>query len=724
MVLTRVQFEGGINKQVTQTSARNRWTNGDFVRFRYGEPEKIGGWRQSTNNTLVGVARDMHIWSDLDGKRYIAVGTHKGLFLYFDGAFYDISPLGSKISSGTITTTNNSALVTINLADHNFTVGEIIEFSDVTLPGSGTGFTVTDFTNTQFEVTNIVNGSAFTVTMNSVESGAGFTAGGGISATPYATIGNASEVVGYGYGTGLWGGDIENEAFTTLNGALQDDTAGTGGSGTSITLTSASSFPSSGTIIVGAELITYTAKAGNDLQNITRAALGSTRSAHNSGVNVNNATNYVGWGSASDASQVSLEPGSWSLDNFGQILIATVKNGKTFEWDPSVGNALQTRATVSSGMPSVSIQTIISDRDRHVIHLGTEKTIGDSSTQDPMFIRFSDQESRGTYTPTSTNTAGSFQLDSGTRIKGAVKGKDYILILTDTSAYRMQFVGPPFTFSITQVGSNCGAIGQHAAVFVDGAVYWMGKAGGFFVYDGTVKRIPCSVEDFVFSNVDSDDLGINYGAGTIVFAQYNSLFTEINWFYPKAGSTQNDRNVTFNYREGVWSISSLDRTTYYDRTVFDQPYGTQYNDSGIPTFPVITGATGINGASILYEHEVGVDQVDSTGAKTAIPAFIESGDFDISDGQTSGEFFIKIRRFIPDFKVLSGNAKVTLNLKDFPAQTESSSSLGPFTVQSSTNKIDTRARARFASLKIENESTDENWRFGSFRADTQADGRR
>ena len=722
MALIRVPFESGINKQVTQTTAQSRWTDADFVRFRYGEPEKIGRWRQETSNTLVGVARDMHIWSDLDGKRYIAVGTHKGLFLYHDGAFYDISPLGSKITSGTITTTNNSSTVTINLADHNFTAGEIIEFSDVTIPGSGTGFTQADFINTQFEVSAIVNAGAFTVTMNSVESGAGLSAGGSIAATPYVVVGNASQVVGFGFGTGLWGGDIENEAFSTLNGALQDDTAGTGGSGTSITLTSASSFPTSGTIIVGSELITYTAKAGNDLQNITRAALGSTRSAHNSGVNVNNATNYVGWGSASDASQVSLEPGSWSLDNFGQILLATIKDGRTFEWDPSTG--LTTRATVSTGMPTKSIQTIISDRDRHVIHLGTEKTIGNSGTQDPMFIRFSDQEARDTYAPTSTNTAGTFQLDSGTRIVGAVKGKDYILILTDTSAYRMQFVGPPFTFSITQVGSNCGAIGQHAAVFVDGAVYWMGKAGGFFVYDGTVKRIPCTVEDFVFSNVDPDDLGINYGAGNIVFAQYNSLFTEINWFYPKSGSTQNDRNVTFNYREGVWSISSLDRTTYYDRTVFDQPYGTQYNATGIPTFPVITGATGTNGASILYEHEVGVDQVDSTGAKTAIPAFIESGDFDISDGQSNGEFFIKIRRFIPDFKVLSGNAKITLQLKDFPAQTETSSSLGPFTVQSSTNKIDTRARARFASLKIENVNVDENWRFGSFRADVQPDGRR
>ena len=289
----------------------------------------------------------------------------------------------------------------------------------------------------------------------------------------------------------------------------------------------------------------------------------------------------------------------------------------------------------------------------------------------------------------------------------------------------MQFVGPPFTFNIQQVGSNCGLIGQHALVYVDGAVYWMGESGGFFVFDGTVKRLPCSVEDFVFTNVDSDDLGINYDSGEVVYCNYNSLFTEINWFYPKAGSTGIDRCVTLNYREGAWTTSSLSRTAYIDQYLFDSPIATEFTTSSTPTFPTIQGASTNLGKTTVYEHEKGVNESDQNGNFVqSINAFIESGDFTLDSEGAQGENFIKIRRFLPDFKVLSGNATVTIQLKDFPSETESSSSLGPFTVTSSTKKIDTRARGRFASLKIQNSAQDENWRFGSFRADVQPDGKR
>ena len=723
MPLIKVPFQAGINKQITKTSAEYRWSDSDFVRFRYGAPEKIGGWQQTTSDTLAGVARAMHIWADLSGNRYVAIGTHKLLVIYYEGAFYDITPLATALTSCTITTTNASATATINKAAHGLEAGDIIVISSVTLPGSGTGFSASDFEKT-FEVITVPNADSFTITMASNESGGGITAAGSLTATPYEKVGSNEELVGYGFGTGFFGGEILGAPFTTLNGALLNDANGTGGSGTTIALTSASSFTSSGRILVENELITYTSISTNDLQSIGRGAQGTSRAAHSDGTTVTDASNFVGFGNPTDSSNVTLEPGSWSLDNFGQILLATIKNGKTFEWNPSQTNALSTRALVSSGNPTKSVESLVSERDRHVIHLGTETTIGTASSQDPMFIRFSDQEDRTTYAPTSTNTAGTFRLDSGTKIKAAVKGKDYILITTDTSAYRMQFVGPPFTFSITQVGSNCGAISQHSMVFIDGATYWMGEAGGFFRYDGTVKKIPCSVEDFVFSNVDEDDLGLNFGAGNMVYAHYNSLFTEINWFYPKAGSQQIDRCVSYNYRENLWTISSLDRTTFYDKTVYDTPYGTQYSTTSIPTFPIIQGATTLNGASTFYAHEVGVDQVDSLGNKTAIPAFIESGDFSLEMEGTAGEFFVKVRRFLPDFKFIQGDSKVTLNIKDFPSDTEKSSLLGPFTINSSTKKIDTRVRGRFAALRVENDDTEQNWRFGSFRADVQADGRR
>ena len=721
MPLIKVPFKPGFNKQMSESVAESTWIDGDFVRFRYGEPEKIGGWEKLTANTIAGAARDTHNWTDLDGNKYLAIATNKVLIIYYGGAYYDVTPLDTALTSCTYTTTNNSATLTVNKTAHGLAAGDLFTFSNMTIPGSGTGFVATDFTDTTFEVVTRTT-DTFTVTMSKVESGAGVTGATGCNVNPYVKFGPAQATAGYGWGVAQWGGETISLTKNDLNGALGDNTAGTGGSGTAVTLTSTSGFSSSGHILVGSELITYTGISSNDLTGITRAALGSTRAAHDDEAVVTDATNFVAWGNASATTDVTLEPANFALDNFGTILIATVHDGKTFEWNPSSG--LTTRATASSNNPTKSVMSLVSGRDRHLIHLGTETTIGTGTTQDKMFIRFSDQEDRTDYTPVSTNTAGTFRIDSGSKIVGATRAKDYILILTDTSAYTMQFVGPPFTFSIQQVGSNCGLIGQHALVYVDGAVYWMGESGGFFVFDGTVKRLPCSVEDFVFTDVNSDDLGINYDSGEIVYSNYNSLFTEINWFYPKAGSNSVDRCVTYNYRENVWTTSSLARTTYADKYLFDKPIATEFASSTAPTFPTIQGVSTANGATTTYQHEKGVNQADQNGNATAsIDAFIESGDFAFVDGG-QGEFLMKIKRFIPDFKVISGNATVTLKIKSFPSETKASSLLGPFTVTASTKKIDTRTRGRLVALRIENTTTDENWRFGSFRADVQPDGRR
>ena len=716
MPLTNVQIQPGFNKQVTPTGAEGQWIDGDFVRFRYGLPEKIGGWEQLVSTTLVGAAREQFIWADLDGRRYAAIATNKLLVVYYEDAFYDITPLDTALTGCTFDTVNTSATVTVNKAAHSLEPGDLFTFTSVT-PPSGAGYSAADFTTNTFQVVTVPNSDEFTITMASA---AGTTVNGSGSATvnPYVKPGSLNFTYGFGWGTGLWGGG--QQLFGTLNGALLDDTAGTGGSGTSITLASTTGFPTSGTIKVGTEFISYTGVSSNDLTGITRGVAG-TRTAHSSGAGLEY---FTGWGEASLSQTLSIDPASWSLDNFGEKLIATVKNGKTFEWNPinSNPNALSTRAVVVSNAPTASVMSLVSDRDRHLFMLGTETTIGSPNTQDRMFIRFSDQEDISDYTPTSVNTAGSFRLDSGTKIVGAVKGKDYTFVVTDTSAYVIQFVGPPFTFSVRQVGSNCGAIGQHSIKYVNGAVYWMGEAGGFFVYDGTVKALPCLVEDFVFTT-KGDNLGINYQNGESVYAGLYSLYEEINWFYPKSGSNNVDRCVTFNYQSGTWTTGSLARTTYTDANLYDHPYATEFNSTGTPSFPTVQGVTNVNGSTIYYSHEVGVNQVDSTGAKTAIPAFIQSGDFDLAQGG-DGQFFMSVRRFIPDFKLIQGNAKVTINLKRFPVSTETSSPLGPFTITSSTEKIDTRARSRFANLKIENTSTDESWRYGTFRADVQPDGMR
>ena len=441
MPLTNVQIAPGFNKQVTEVGAEGQWTDGDFVRFRYGLPEKIGGWEQLLSGTIVGAAREQFVWADLDGRRYAAIGTNRVLVIYYEGSFYDITPLATALTGCTFDTVNTSATVTVNKPAHGLEAGDLFTFTSVT-PPVGAGYSAADFETNTFEVVSVPGSDDFTITMASA---AGTTVNGSGAATinPYEKVGSLSQTYGFGWGTALWGGG--QQVFSTLNGALLDDTAGTGGSGTSITLSSTTGFPTSGTIKVGAEFISYTGISSNDLTGITRAAAG-TRSAHSDGAGVEF---FTGWGQASLSQTLSIDPASWSLDNFGQQLIATIKNGRSFSWNPinADSNALTTRAVVISNAPTASVMSLVSDRDRHLFMLGTETTIGSGGTQDKLFIRFSDQENINNYTATSTNTAGSFRLDSGTKIVGAVKGKDYTLVLTDSAAYVIQYTAP-FTYFI------------------------------------------------------------------------------------------------------------------------------------------------------------------------------------------------------------------------------------------------------------------------------------
>jgi len=642
MPLRNVNIVPGINKADTPSGAEGQWIDGDFVRFRYGQPEKIGGYTAIGQETISGPTRAQHTWTDLEGRRYAALGTSKALYIYYEDKFYDITPLATALTGATFTSTNGSNTVTVNKTSHALDIGEYITFTSVTLPGGGaTGFTVADFEDYTFEILSTPDANTFTIQMTSNESGTGMTAAGSASINPYEEIGPTIQTYGYGWGTGAW--------------------------------------------------------------------------------------SRLAWGSGTTTSTVVLDPGSWSLDNFGEQLIATIKDGKTFVWNPGVSNPLDQRATIMVGAPTASRLTITSDRDRHVVHFGTETTIGNPLTQDPMFIRFSDQEDYNVYEPTSVNTAGTFRLDTGNKIVAAVSGKDYNLILTDQAAYTMQFVGPPFTFSIRQVGSNCGCIGQHATVYADGKVFWMGAGGGFFVFDGTVKLLPSLVEDFVFTTTGSN-VGINYSSNEIIYGSHNSLFNEIIWFYPAgtpSGSpaTQNNRAVVYNYVENTWSLMSLARSSYADASTYDVPYATEYNQTATPTIANLSGATNTFGSTTYYAHEVGNNEIALDGTESAIAAYIQSGDFDLPvDGE--GEYFIRISRFLPDFKNLQGNAVVTIFLKDYPINTGASSQLGPFTINSSTEKIDTRARGRLANLKIQNTDINETWRFGTFKADLNADGRR
>jgi hypothetical protein len=730
-MLTQVKFAPGIDKQDTSVGAAGRWVDSDLARFRYGLPEKIGGWSSLLTDTIVGVARKQHSFVDKDGNRYVSIGTDKFLLIYFEGQLFDITPVKSTIASVVMSATDASQEVTLTFSSaHNLESGDIILLDSVTVP-SGIGLTDAAFEDKLFQVTRVTSDLVAIITGTQTTTGAA--GGGACSVIPYEPVGPAAQSYGYGYGVSPYGGTVQGAATTTLNGALLADTAGTGGSGTVINVVSNASFPAAGTIAVGTELITYTGKGTNTLTGITRgvkgtAVAGTTGQAHSNGATVTNATDFSGWGEAVDAGTIVLEPGLWSLSNFSDTLVATIANGKTFTWDSSIAARLSTRAsTTTSGFqttnnPTATRMTLISPTTRHLIHLGTETTIGDTATQDDMFIRFSSGENINEYTPEATNSAGTQRLQDGTKIVGALIAKENILIWTNNALYTMKFVGAPFTFGFEQVGTNCGLIGKNAAVEIDGVAYWMSN-NGFFAFDGTVNSLPCSVEDYVFDDVDTTK-------GQQVNAGLNNLFTEVVWWYPTEGSEFNNRSVSYNYGEakqpplGTWvtnTNTNFNRTTWMDTLIYPQPYATSYNSTGTGTFPVVVGESGL-GNTTYFAQETGTDQINPDGSTTALESFIQSFSFSLQPEQS--EVFLAMRRFLPNFKVLTGNNQITISVKDFPADNDVATALSPFTVNSTTTKIDTRARGRYANLKIANTAAGESWRFGTFQVDVQPDGRR
>jgi hypothetical protein len=727
-MLQKIGFAPGINKQITATGAESQWIDCDNVRFRYGTPEKIGGWKQLGESNLTGAGRGLHHFVNSKGRKYAIIGTNRILYAYSGGVFYDIHPIKSTTTlTNAFTTTNGSTSVTITFSgSHNISEGDIIlldNFSTIT----NSNFSSTDFDDKKFMVTTVPSSTTITITMPSNESGSGATTSGGIRVQHYYTVGPAVQAKGFGWSLGTWGGEEVGAFTTTLSGAINSSAT------TGITLADPSQFPSSGTnfVLIGTEEIQYTGiNSSNELTGVTRGVRNTTAASHGAGDTVTSTANYVAWGEAASGDLV-LEPGMWSLDNFGDKAICLIHDGAVFEWNSAAANAESTRATIISGAPTASRHMLVSTPDRHLVFFGTETTIGDTSTQDDMFVRFSDQEDINTYTPTATNTAGTQRLADGSQIRGAIRGRDAIYVWTDTALFTQRFVGQPFTFAFAQVGTNCGLVGQNACVEVDGSAYWMSE-NGFFRYAGKLESLPCLVEDHVYDNINLES------GNQMVSAGLNNLFGEVMWFYPTTGSSVVNRMVCYNYfdsspKRPVWTVGTLARTMWEDSAVFGSPHALEYDAATDTSFDVV-GNT--EGRTTYYQHETGTDQVKGS-AVTAITANIASGDFDISQrrsvtGQTTGaadlrgdgEFIMKIRRFIPDFISQTGNTQVTLQLRNFPNDSQASSSLGPFTVSSSTQKVDTRARARAIALKIENTGSSQSWKLGTFRLDIQPDGRR
>ena len=574
-------------------------------------------------------------------------------------------------------------------------------------------------------VTSVPTNTSITITMAVVEANASQNPVPGASASclMYYTVGPAQQAGGFGWGTGLWSGTVAGPVTNSLSTGINDAV-------TVIPLNSTNGFPSTGTVRIGTEDISYTSINGNNLEGATREVDGTTKDSHLSGAVVTNVTDYVGWGEAS-SDDFTIDPGLWVFDNYGTKLIALIYNSFCFEWDAAATNATSTRATLIANAPTASRHVLVSTPDRHLVFFGTETTIGDPTTQDDMFIRFSSQESidqTDSYTVRADNTAGTQRLAAGSKIMGAIKGRDAIYVWSDTSLFLMQFVGQPFTFSFSQVGTNCGLLGKNACVEVDGTAYWMSE-NGFFTYDGQLKSMPCLVEDFVYDSLNSTPRDL-------IFAGVNNLFGEVTWFYPNGGSEVLNRCVTYNYLDSsvkrpIWTTGSLARTTWQDSAVFAKPHATYYSITDDASYDV-TGNT--DGSSIYYEQESGTDQITAGGTTTVIAGTITSGDFDITQrrsntGQTvgtpdlrgDGEFIMRISRIIPDFISQTGNTQVSFLTRDYPNNSATTTS---FTTTTSTDKIDTRLRARSIAIKVSNTAVAEDWKLGTFRLDIHPGGRR
>jgi len=621
MTLTKIQLKPGIQKQTSDLGAANGFTDCDNTRFRYGLPEKIGGWTKTTTSTLIGVVRDAHHWVALDGTRLAALGTDKKLYIYANDILYDITPVRQTNSavSNIFTTVNGTPNVTVNITSHGANAGDIVTFSGTT-GLSGTSYTAANF-DRSFEVKSITNVNSFVIQQDANETTGTVTTG---TATAVFDLGIAppQSTFGYGWGTSTW--------------------------------------------------------------------------------------NTEAWNTARSSSSVTLDGRDWSIDNFGELMIATVLDGSTFQWSPTT-DGLTGKATVVTNAPTASKFSLVSTPDRHLILFGTEKTVGTIGSQDPLLLRFSSQEDINTYQPRAVNTAGSLRIQDGSTIVGADKARGQILVWTDTSLHGLQFIGPPFTFGLNQLGRNCGLLGQHAGVVVRDVSYWMGQ-NAFFVFDGTVKKLPCTVDDFVFENIDLTQTDQ-------IFAGVNTEFAEIIWFYvtnpDNVSDPQINKCVIYNYLEKSWAVGTLNRTSWVDRGVFQNPLATEYlTDSVTNATPTVIGLS--NGVSRYYAQESGTD---ADGA--AMQSFIQSGDFNIDEG---GEQLMRIARFIPDFRNQAGSVGVTWSFKNYPYGNVISQTA--LNVATTDTKKDLRGRGRQANFKIESNVVGGNYKMGTFTMDIYPDGQR
>ena len=703
MPLTKLQFRPGVNRETTSYTNEGGWFDADKVRFRFGFPEKIGGWTKNSSSAFLGTCRALHSWKALDGTEFVGLGTHLKYYLLEGTQYYDITPIRLTTSAG------DAAFLTG--AD---TLNGIIDAnSESIIIDSATGFPASGRVKIDDEI--ITYASISSVTLLGCARGQNGTTAA--SHADGAAISCCTITV-----TETAHGALEND-FVTFT-----DAASLGGLITAAILNQEYEI----TAIVSDNVYQIEARTVSTIASITTtdgldptflfantsdSGTGGSSTVAAYQINTGLDTTIVGngwnagtwgrgtWNSSTDLSAVGQTLRIWSHDNFGEDLLINDRDNNIYYWNKTDGTGVRAKTlsslAESNNAPTHAKIVLVSDKDRHIVTFGSDPET--STDQDPLLIRFSSQESNIDWAATATNTAGDLRIGSGSEIIAAIETKQQIVVFTDVSLHAMQFLGPPFTFGINMVSDNITIVGPLGAINVEDTIYWMGQEE-FYSYAGRVQRLPCTVRDFVFSD-------FNFFQKEKVTAATNTAFGEIWWFYPSASSQENDRYVVFNYQENIWYYGELARTVWMDR--------------GINSDPIAAGTD-----HYLYNHEIGFDD-GSTDPVTAISARIESSQIDMGDG----DHFTFINKMIPDITFRdstagSPSATMTLQARNFPGglylQTQAKSITRTSTVpiEQWTNEVNLRLRGRAFSLKLESTGTGIAWRLGTPRVDLRPDGRR
>jgi hypothetical protein len=712
MPLQKVLFKPGVNRENTRYTNEGGWYECDKVRFRQGTPEKIGGWIQFSADTFLGVCRSLWNWVTLAGQNLIGAGTSLKFYINQGGVFFDITPvrkvvrpmLGSGGTGNPFTVVNLSSTITVYDAAHGCNSNDFVIFSGAT----GINSTITALLlNRQYQV-SVLDLNTYTITAfgNTLSNGSG--TGGGDSVVATYLINVASEVqtpsVGWGgggWGLGGWGTNKitgaplqlwtqsnfgEDLIFAPIGGAIYYWNASVQLPGQTFTV----SIATPGVLTFGDA---HGLLVGDALQLATTGALPTGLFP--------NVTYYVAAASfTSTTITLALTFGGAAINTSGTqsgIHSLSVRGILL----PSLGGA--------SAVPTIQNGIFVSDASRFVFAFGCND-IG-STVQDPMLIRWSDQENPTMWTPAITNQAGSIRLSHGSKIVSAIQTRQEIVVFTDASVYSLQYLGAPFVWSSQLLGDNISILGPNSVTLASGVVYWMG-VDKFYSYDGRVQTLNCDLRKYVYQD-------INLTQNNQVFGSTNEGFNEVWWFYCSADSTTIDKYVMYNYLENVWYYGTMARTAWLD--------------SGLQNYP-IAATYGTGGSGKIVSHEQGVDN-EENATPLPIEAYISSSEFDIGDGHNFGFVW----RMLPDLSFSGSDPNVTaqLTLTVYPMQNSGSGTSTPvaanvdeltgvqYTItEGFTGQVNTRLRGRQLIIKAASNSLGTQWQLGATRIDIRPDGRR